>query len=54
MRPFAADGPNQTFAGFEPGNAPFGLDYDEYRQLYLDKLAGMRQSIYDGRLAAAV
>ncbi len=54
MRPFAEHGPDQTFAGFEPGNAPFGLDHDECRQLYLDKLDGMRQSIHDGRLAAAV
>ena len=54
MRPFAAEGPNQTFAGFDRNRAPFDLDYDEYRQLYLDKLDEMRQSITDGRLAAAV
>lgn len=54
MRPFAEHGPNQTFAGFETGKAPFGLDYEECRQVYLDKLDGMRQSIHDGRLAAAV
>ena len=54
MRPFAENDPNQTFAGFEPGNAPFGLDYEGYRQLYIDKLEEMRQSVYDRRLAAAV
>ena len=49
MRPLAQDGPNQTFAGFEPGDAPFGLDYANCRQIYLDKLEEMRRRVDDSR-----
>ena len=45
MSLFAEDGPNQTFAGFEPGNAPFGLDHASYRRLYLDKVEEMRRRV---------
>ncbi len=51
MRPFAEEGPNQTFAGFERGQAPFGLDLDECRQVYIDKLEGMRRSVFERQLA---
>ena len=47
LRPFAEDDPDQAFAGFEPGNAPFGLDRGAYRQRYLDKLEEMRRRVGD-------
>ena len=47
LRPFAEDDPYQTFADFQPGQAPFGLDHARYRQLYLDKLDEMRRRVDD-------
>ena len=45
LRRLAEHDPDQVLAGFEPGNAPFGLDHAAYRQRYLDKLEEMRRRV---------
>lgn len=47
LRRFAVNDPDEIFRGFQPGSTPFGLDLARYRQLYLDKLQGMRRRVGD-------
>ena len=51
LRPFTADGPGQTFAGFDAGSVPFGLDMAACSRVYPDKLDEMRRRVEEGRRA---
>lgn len=54
MRPQLDQGADQTFAPFEGGPVPFGLDPSKYRRLYRENFELQRRNVLERQLAAAV
>jgi ribonucleoside-diphosphate reductase beta chain len=54
MRPYAAEAAAQTFGPFSGRSAPFGLDAEHYRVLYLENFSLQKRNVFERRLPAVV
>jgi ribonucleoside-diphosphate reductase beta chain len=54
LEPLVEDGGEQTFAPFEDGAIPFGLDRERYRGIYRASFELQKRNVYERQLPTAV